>query len=38
MGKHQHKQHHATYLWEAKAAPERKKKQQNPPKNKNQHN
>jgi hypothetical protein len=25
MGKHQHKQLHAAYLWEVKAAPEKKK-------------
>lgn len=31
MGKHQHKRLHAAYLWEVKAAPEKKKKkQQNP--------
>jgi hypothetical protein len=27
MGKHQHKQLHAAYLWEVKAAPGKKKKQ-----------
>jgi len=30
MEKHQHKHLHAAYMWEVKAAPEKRKKQQNP--------